>query len=149
MPLVTTLVDCTVLLTQTVNVPGVFPSITFWFYLQLSIESFQRIARLKQNTAKRLTGCPSFGICTTVCFDGVTLICLSHNFNLSKFAIAKITIISCHSFTHSFSSSSLVTIKLKKKTNIQKTVASSMWWIMRLCNGIRVVCPAAKVQSLC
>jgi len=36
-----------------------------------------------------LTGCPSFGICTTACFEGVTLICLSHNFNLSRFAIAE------------------------------------------------------------
>lgn len=43
---------------------------------------------------ERLTGCPSFGICTMVCFDGVTLICLFHSFNLSKFAIAIIQ----HSF---------------------------------------------------
>ena len=49
-------------------------------------------AEVSVNNTKRQTGCPSFGICTTVCFDGVTLICLSHNFNLSKFAIAKIDI---------------------------------------------------------
>ena len=53
--------------------------------------STQCTVREFQAVMKWLTGCPSLGICTTACFDGVTLICLSHNFNLSRFAIAKIT----------------------------------------------------------